>query len=103
MTGPADESVVTYDPHNQWLLITMGDRSVQLEPVKGIRLQRGDPEEPDAYGLWLDAPQADVLVKMIGYILEKVRISEASQAALRGLLPEVRQIAAALGSPEGDE
>ena len=100
MAGPANETVVTFDPDNEWLLLALGDRTLHLEPVSGVRFQRGDQDSPDAYGLWLDAARADVLAKMIDYILKQVRISESSTATLRGLLPEIRQMAAALGGPD---
>ena len=53
--------------------------------------------------LWLSAEQADVLSKMIDYILQKVRVSAPSQQALQALAPEVAQLrdelqAAAAGS-----
>ncbi|HLH21058.1 MAG TPA: hypothetical protein VK066_00930 [Chloroflexota bacterium] len=56
--------------------------------------------------LWLSAEQADVLSKMIDYILQKVRISAPSQQALQTLAPQVAQLrdelqAAAAGSGEG--
>ncbi|HEY7062724.1 MAG TPA: hypothetical protein VII06_14690 [Chloroflexota bacterium] len=42
--------------------------------------------------LWLSAEQADVLTKMIDYILQRVKISAASQGALEGLAPQVAQL-----------
>ncbi len=42
--------------------------------------------------LWLSAEQADVLSKMIDYILQKVRISAPSQQALQALAPHVAQL-----------
>ncbi len=104
MADPAEETIVTYDPENAWLLLSMGNRTLHIEPVAEVRVQRGDQDAPEAYGLWLDAGRADVLGKMIAYILDRIKISETSQATLRALLPEIRQIAAALGSPDdGDE
>ena|SRR5690242_14526735 len=51
--------------------------------------QAGDtPSGP----LWLSAEQADVLSKMIDYILQKVRISAPSQEALQALAPQVAQL-----------
>ena len=56
--------------------------------------------------LWLSAEQADVLSKMIDYILQKVRISPPSQQALQELAPQVAQLrdelqAAAAGPADG--
>jgi hypothetical protein len=42
--------------------------------------------------LWLSAEQADVLSKMIDYILQKVRVSPPSQQALQELGPQVAQL-----------
>ena len=42
--------------------------------------------------LWLTAEQADVLGKMIEYILAKVKISPPSQAVLQELAPQVAQL-----------
>ena len=42
--------------------------------------------------LWLTAEQADVLSKMIDYILQKVKISPPSQQSLAALAPQVAQL-----------
>ena len=42
--------------------------------------------------LWLSAEQADVLSKMIDYILQRVKISPPSQQALQALAPQVAQL-----------
>ena len=47
---------------------------------------------PPSGALWLTAEQADVLGKMIEYILNKVKISEASQRVLEELGPQVVQL-----------
>jgi hypothetical protein len=56
--------------------------------------------------LWLSAEQADVLSKMIDYILQRVKISPPSQQALQELGPQVAQLRdelqAALAPPAAD-
>jgi hypothetical protein len=48
--------------------------------------------QPPSGPLWLSADQADVLGKMIEYILTKVKISAPSQAVLQDLAPQVAQL-----------
>jgi hypothetical protein len=50
------------------------------------------PDGDSALALWLDQQQADVLSKMIRYILEKVTIRPESQQTLRDILPLVEAL-----------
>ena len=59
-----------------------------LGPDVGFWQQGGAPSG----ALWLSAEQADVLSKMIDYILQKVRVSAPSQQALQALAPQVAQL-----------
>jgi hypothetical protein len=59
-------------------------------------LCRRDGPEALRLPLWLSAQQADVLVKMIDYILRSVRISPTSRQILEALAPEVQQLKGAL-------
>ena len=47
---------------------------------------------PPSGPLWLSADQADVLGKMIDYIVSKVKISAPSQRVLEELAPQVAQL-----------
>lgn len=83
--------VVSYDPQRRSLKVRLGDKSVLIEGLaEEPAFRRFGRGGPDQQALWLDPSQADVLVKMIEYILAKVRISEASQRTLEELLPAVR-------------
>jgi hypothetical protein len=53
---------------------------------------RGGGEQPASAPMWLSLEQADVLSKMIEYILQKVRISPTSRQVLEELSPQVAQL-----------
>jgi hypothetical protein len=67
---------------------------------------RHGPADALSAPLWLTAGQAEVLEKMIGYILDRVRIHPNSQQILEGLRPLVGQLrdelADAAGTPIAD-
>ncbi len=56
--------------------------------------ERMTDDGESALALWLEPREALVLGKMIGYILEKVRITEESKETLEALLPRVESLAA---------
>src|SRR5262245_30529536 len=53
---------------------------------------RLDAGAPPVGALWLSAGQADVLSKMVAYILERVKISDASRHTLAELAPQLAQL-----------
>ena len=98
-------NTVYYDADSRRLVIDLGGHNVEID---GLAEQVGFERTSDglgvAYALWLMPGQADVLVKMIGYILEKVRITESSAATLRDLLPHLQRIRAqGAPPPNGQE
>jgi hypothetical protein len=53
----------------------------------GVPVKRGSQ-----HALFLDQAEAETLGKMIDYILEKVRIKEESEAALRSVRPRLDEL-----------
>jgi len=74
--------------------------------ISGLGLEvpfwRHGPADALSAPLWLTAGQAEVLEKMIGYILQNVRISAGSQQALEDLSPLVGQIRDELAEAAGN-
>jgi len=67
--------------------------AVTIDGLEGeIGFERITPEGDSALALWLDAAQADVLAKMIAYILEKVTIRAESKQLLSDVLPQVQAL-----------
>ena len=87
-----DAPAVRYDPAAGTLQVRLaGGEEITiagLGPDVGFWQIGGAPSG----ALWLSAEQADVLTKMIDYILKQVRISAPSQQALQGLAPHVAQL-----------
>jgi hypothetical protein len=85
--------VARYDPTpgSLQLRLTGGEEItiVGLGPDLPLWRGRGDAA---ALPLWLTAAQADVLGKMIDYILQRVKISPESRAVLQDLAPQVGQV-----------
>jgi hypothetical protein len=85
--------IARYDPTagSLQLRLTGGEEItiVGLGPDLPLWRGRGDAA---ALPLWMTAGQADVLGKMIDYILQRVKISPASRAVLEELAPQVGQL-----------
>jgi hypothetical protein len=85
--------IARYDP-------TVGSLQVRLTGGEDITIVGLGPDLPlwrgrgdtAALPLWLTAGQADVLGKMIDYILQRVKISPTSRAVLEDLGPQVGQL-----------
>jgi hypothetical protein len=92
--GMDDEApVARYDPAAGTLRLRLtGGEEVLIGGLGAdLALWRTDGEASRA-PLWLTAAQADVLGKMIDYILKQVRVSAASQEALAALQPQVADV-----------
>lgn len=81
---------LVYNPDDGSVMLHTSGPAVTVDGIVGeVGFERMTPEGESALALWLDAGQADVLAKMIRYILEKVPIRPESQQALRDILPQV--------------
>ena len=61
----------------------------------GVPVERGTQR-----ALFLEREEAETLGKMIDYVLDKVRIREESEAALRAVRPRLDELFADGGTPE---
>ncbi len=92
--------VVSYDSQRRSLKVRLDDRSVLIDGLADdVLFRKQGRGRPEQLALWLDHNQAEVLAKMIDYILKKVRISEPSRQALEEVLPEVDKLVHAHGTP----
>jgi hypothetical protein len=95
---------LVYNPDDGSVELHIGGRSVTVDGLDaGLQFERMTPDGDAAAPLWLAPNEADVLRKMIGYILDKVRITEESKATLAALLPRVRAIADGEGDADGGD
>lgn len=93
---------LVYNPDDGSVVLQLGGPAVTVDGLVGdLTFERMTPEGESALALWLDAGQADVLTKMIRYIVEKVRITPESKQTLTDLLPQVEALAARHGG-DGD-
>ncbi len=85
--------VARYDPAAGTLRVRLtGGEEVAIAGLgPDLPIWRGSGEAA-GLPLWLTGGQADVLGKMIQYILQSVRISEGSRAVLEELGPQVAQL-----------
>jgi hypothetical protein len=73
------------------LRLTGGEELTLVGLGPDLPLWRGRGEAA-ALPLWLTVGQADVLGKMIDYIIQRVKISPESRAVLEDLAPQVGQL-----------
>ena len=84
---------LVYNPDDGSVMLQTSGPAVTVDGIVGeVVFERITPEGESALALWLDPPQADVLAKMIRYILEKVPVRPESQQALRDVLPQVEAL-----------
>jgi hypothetical protein len=84
---------LVYNPDDGSVILQTAGPAVTVDGIVGeVGFERITPEGESALALWLDAPQADVLGKMIRHILEKVPIRPESQQLLRDILPQVEAL-----------
>jgi len=88
-----ERSTVMYDPSEPRLSVESGGNSVEMNFVQSpARFLMQDDEGNVRTALWLSDDEATVLDKMLGYILDKVKIQESSRIALEGLRPRVQRL-----------
>jgi len=85
---------LTYNPDDGSVELRLGGRTVTIDGIDAeVAFERMTPDGEAAAPLWLGQAEADVLRKMIRYILDRVRITEESKVTLAELLPRVETIA----------
>jgi hypothetical protein len=84
---------LVYNPDDGSVMVQTAGPAVTVDGLVGeLGFERITPDGESALALWLEAPQADVLAKMIRHILAKVPIRAESQQLLRDLLPQVEAL-----------
>ena len=84
---------LVYNPDDGSVMLQTTGPAVTVDGLEGeVTFERITPEGDSALALWLDPAQADVLGKMIRYILEKVTIRPESKQTLADILPQVESL-----------
>lgn len=82
---------VVYDPSNGRLRVRVADCSVSVsglgEDVVFWRL-----DNPPAQPLWLTHTDAEILRRMVDYVLKNVKISPQAQQTLEALAPRIEAL-----------
>ncbi len=86
-------STIRYDAEAQAVEIDLGGHAVRVGGIADPRFVRQSTGTSPEVALWVSASEAAVLVKMIEYILAKVKITTASREVLDAVLPRVREAA----------
>jgi len=83
---------LAYNPDDGSVMLQTNGPAVTVDGIVGEITFERLTEDGSALALWLEQSEADVLVKMIGYILDKVRIQPESKQLLSDLLPRVQAV-----------
>ncbi len=83
---------VRFDPSVGSVVIESGGPSITIDnlPSSAVFLMQAEDDEQTA--LYVSQHEADVLIKTIRYVLDKVKITDASRAALNSLVPRLEEI-----------
>ncbi len=96
-------STIRYDAEAQAVEIELDGHAVKVGGIADPRFVRKGAGTAPEIPLWVSADEAAVLVKMIEYILAKVKITPGSREALDSVLPRARDAVAALATPAAPE
>ena len=90
-----ERSTIMYDPSEPRLSVESGGNSVEMNFVQPpARFLMQDEQGIICSALWLTEDEASVLDKMLGYVLDKIKITEPSRVALEAIKPRVQRILA---------
>ncbi len=95
-------STIRYDAEAKAIEIDLDGHSVRVDGIADPRFVREGNGTTAETPLWVSASEATVLVKMIEYILAKVKITASSREALDAVLPRVREAAAEAETPAAE-
>ena len=84
---------LVYNPEDGSVELRVGGPGITVDGIPGeVQFERMTETGNGAVALWVEPPEAVVLGKMIRYILDKVKITEASRETLQALLPRVDEV-----------
>lgn len=84
---------LVYNADDGSVMVQTSGPAVTVDGIVGeLDFERITPEGDSTLALWLDAQQADVLAKMVQYIIDKVSIRAESKQLLEDLLPQVQAV-----------
>jgi hypothetical protein len=83
-----------YNPEDGSIELRVGGPGVTVDGIPGaVSFEQMTAEGNSSLALWIEPGEAAVLLKMIDYILERVRITEPSRQTLEALRPRVESLA----------
>jgi len=94
----ADRPVsVRYDPSTGALVVETGGPTITVDELgDAVSFIRADDDD-ERHAFFVTRPEADVLLKMVNYILDKVKVTEASRNHLQAVKPRLEALLSALG------
>ena len=95
---------LVYNPDDGSVELRAGGPGITVDGLTSeVQFERMTEAGNSALALWVEPEEAVVLGKMIRYILDKVKITEASRATLQALLPRVDELGRPPASPPDGE
>ncbi|HEV7213811.1 MAG TPA: hypothetical protein VGP33_01705 [Chloroflexota bacterium] len=82
-----------FDVATGTLAIETGGPSISVEELGRLAaVTRTDEDDEERVALFVSPSEADVLLKMVAYILDKVKVTEGSRAALEAVKPRLESL-----------
>jgi hypothetical protein len=82
-----------FDVATGTLAIETGGPNISIEELGPLAVvSRTDDDDEERMALFISPGEVDVLLKMVGYILDKVKITEGSRAALEAVKPRLESL-----------
>lgn len=92
--GVSEEKVsVRFDRFIGTLSLELGSRQITIDELPNdTRFFHSGETDQDQLALWVTGDEADVLAKMVKFIIEKQKISEGAKETLTELLPRIESV-----------
>ncbi|MGI8912241.1 MAG: hypothetical protein ACR2JY_00375 [Chloroflexota bacterium] len=82
-----------FDVATGTLAIETGGPSISIEDLGPLAVvTRTDDDDEERLALFVSPSEADVLLKMVVYILDKVKVTEGSRIALEAVKPRLESL-----------
>jgi hypothetical protein len=84
---------IRFDVATGALSIETGGPTITVEDLGALAgVTRVDEDDEERVALFVTIAEADVLLKMVNYIIDKVKVTEGSRAALEAVKPRLEAL-----------
>lgn len=92
METPGSGATIRIDTIAQTVTVELDSTTVSVETPLPVRAVAWNDETEERLAFFVTQQEADVLRKMVAYILERVKVSTSSRGALEAIVPRLDEL-----------